>query len=143
MTRTRKRQSTDYIVVHGSYSYPHMDIGFKEIDLWHRKRGFMRIGYHSIIRRDGTVEQGRDPDTIGAAVYGYNDVSYHICLAGGQSENKEWENNYTQKQLDALRQLIDDLLIIYPNATVNSHSDFPEVTKNCPAFNVSRWYHND
>jgi hypothetical protein len=39
-----------------------MDIGVAEIDKWHRGRGFYMIGYHDVIRRDGSVEQGRDID---------------------------------------------------------------------------------
>tara|TARA_R100000951_G_scaffold116744_1_gene130354 strand:+ start:6725 stop:7147 length:423 start_codon:yes stop_codon:yes gene_type:complete len=139
---TRPRIATDYIVVHGAYSYPEMDIGFKEIDLWHRKRGFMRVGYHSIIRRNGEIETGRKPHLIGAGVYGHNDVSYHICLAGGQSPEKQWEFNYTDVQMDSLRKHINEVLITYPKAKVMGHCDFPAVKKQCPAFDVAAWFYD-
>lgn len=139
---TRPRPATDYIVVHGAYSYPDMDIGFKEIDLWHRKRGFIRGGYHSVIRRDGTLEKGREAHLIGAGVYGYNDVSYHVCIVGGQSTEKKWEFNYNDVQMDKLRTHLEDLIIKYPEAKVMGHCDFPEIKKQCPAFDVAKWFYD-
>lgn len=137
---TRSRTATDYIVVHGAYTTPDMDIGRQEIDQWHRKRGFLQIGYHAVIRRDGTVELGRQEDLIGAGVYGWNEVTYHICLVGGKSTEGGWEANYTGVQYDALRFLLRQKQIQYPNAEVQGHTDFPRVTKKCPAFDVKEWY---
>ena len=53
------RRKTDFIVVHCAATSPSMDIGLKEIDRWHRARGFLKVGYHFIIRRDGALEEGR------------------------------------------------------------------------------------
>lgn len=137
---TRSRTATDYIVVHGAYTTPDMDTDAKTIDQWHRKRGFLQIGYHAVIRRDGTVEAGRADHLIGAGVYGWNDVSYHICLVGGKSPEGGWEANYTGVQYDALRFLLRQKQIQYPNAEVQGHTDFPRVAKKCPAFDVKEWY---
>ena len=38
------RYDTKFIVVHCSATRPSQDIGAKEIDRWHRERGFMKIG---------------------------------------------------------------------------------------------------
>ena len=57
-----KRKKTNMVVVHCSATRDDMDIGVAEIDKWHRGRGFYMIGYHDVIRRDGSVEQGRDID---------------------------------------------------------------------------------
>lgn len=139
-TMTRTRRNTEYIAVHGSFSYPDMNIGAKEIDRWHRERGFFQIGYHSVIRRDGTVEQGRPDHLIGAAVYGYNDVTWHVCLVGGKSRKDNlWENNYTPAQRQTLGSLLKERTKIYPDATVLGHRDFPRVSKGCPGFDVTGW----
>ncbi len=53
-----------------------------QIDQWHRERGWREIGYNVVIRFDGTVEKGRDPDKIPAGVAGINETTYHICFSG-------------------------------------------------------------
>lgn len=53
-----------------------------QIDQWHRERGWSEIGYNVVIRFDGTIEQGRDPRKIPAAVAGINATTYHICFSG-------------------------------------------------------------
>ena len=40
------RKKTDYIFIHCSATKPSMDVDAKEIDRWHRARGFLKIGYH-------------------------------------------------------------------------------------------------
>ena len=58
------RQETKYIVIHCSQTRPSQKIGAKEIDRWHRERGWLKIGYGKVIKRDGTVEQGRGDDDV-------------------------------------------------------------------------------
>ena len=54
------RQETKYIVIHCSQTRPSQKIGAKEIDRWHREKGWLKIGYAIVIKRDGTIEQGRE-----------------------------------------------------------------------------------
>lgn len=137
---TRQRPSTEYLVVHGSFTPTSMDIGVKEIDRWHRERGFLSCGYHAVIRRNGDLEAGRAEHLIGAGVYGFNETSWHVCMVGGKSDLGGWEANYTGNQFDALRVLIRSKLNQYPHATLLGHSDFPRTSKKCPGFNVSEWH---
>lgn len=137
---TKIRPTTDYLVVHGAFTYPDMDTDAKTIDRWHRKRGFSSIGYHAVIRRDGTVEQGRQDNLIGAGVYGYNDVSWHVCLIGGKSrKTDQWENNYTNAQFRSLIALLRKKGMEYPDAIIMGHRDFPRVESECPGFNLTDW----
>ena len=53
-----------------------------QIDRWHRERGWSGIGYNVVIRLDGTIEYGRDPDKVPAALAGLNATTYHICFSG-------------------------------------------------------------
>ncbi len=55
-----KRKETKYSAVHCAATPAGMDIGVKEIDRWHRQRGFLKVGYDYVIRIDGTIELGRD-----------------------------------------------------------------------------------
>lgn len=53
-----------------------------QIDQWHRERGWSEIGYNVVIRFNGAIEKGRDPDKIPAGVAGINETTYHICFSG-------------------------------------------------------------
>ena len=138
---TAKRKTTDFIVVHCSATTSKMDIGAAEIDRWHRGKGWQTIGYHYVIRRDGTVEEGREEDRIGAHVQIYNAVSIGICMVGGiaADDEKTAENNFTPEQFASLKQLIARLETMYPEAVVQGHRDFTGVAKACPSFDVKAW----
>lgn len=139
MYQTRK--ITDWLVVHCTATPPQMDIGVAEIRPWHRKMGWIDIGYHFVIRRNGTVETGRPLNTVGSGVLGYNLNSVHISLVGGTDKNNaKAENNFTLAQFDALEAKLKELLITYPNAVVQGHRDFPKVAKDCPSFDAKKWW---
>lgn len=134
-----------WIVVHCSATPAKMDIGRREIDLWHRQRGFTQIGYHFVIRRDGSIEAGRPIELPGAHAQGYNEYSYGICLVGGVKSlpEAEPEANYTVEQMASLADLID-ILKSGPaeKATVLGHHDLPGPharSKACPCFDVPAW----
>ncbi|MDX2086053.1 MAG: peptidoglycan-binding domain-containing protein [Candidatus Melainabacteria bacterium] len=133
------RKKTDYIVIHCSDTPPSMDIGAKEIDRWHRSKGWFRIGYHFVIRRDGTVELGRELNEVGAHTLHYNDRSVGVCLVGGmQEDRKKSENNFTQAQWETLDKLIGELEQQFPQAKVLGHRDLNR-GRDCPCFDVQNW----
>lgn len=154
-------RSVDYIVVHCAATRPDMDIGAAEIRRLHLKRGWLDIGYHYVIRRDGTIEYGRETNVPGAHARGYNHLSLGICLVGGVSQAgpkkkltvDEWfswysknyasapaQDNFTDDQYDALWGLIKGLKVAYPDAEVLGHRDLPNVNKACPSFDVrEKW----
>jgi N-acetylmuramoyl-L-alanine amidase len=127
------------LVVHCAATKPSQDIGRKEIDRWHRDRGFAEIGYHYIIRRSGEVEKGRPDEKPGAHVAGHNHNTLGICLIGGLNEAGRPAPDYTQAQWAALRKLVQELLLAHPGAEVKGHRDFPGVNKACPSFDVAGW----
>ncbi len=135
----KSRTRTDYIAVHCAATPPTLDIGRAEIDRWHRAKGWLMIGYHFIIRRDGRVEIGRPVDAIGAHVEGYNSISVGICLVGGVDSKGRAEDNFTPSQYAALAELLIELKAKYPGATIQGHRDFPKVAKDCPCFDVRKW----
>ena len=117
------------IILHCSDTPAKMDIGAKEINKWHRQNGWSAIGYHYVIRRDGTVEDGRDDAAIGAHCYGYNRTSLGVCLVG--------RGKYTKSQFEALKSLLKKLKSKYVEANINGHYTFSN--KSCPMFNVEDW----
>lgn len=133
-----KRKATDFLVVHCSATKPSMNIGKKEIDTWHRQRGWLMIGYHYVIRRDGEIEIGRHQDEVGAHVKDYNHNSLGICLVGGVDDNNEPEQNFTEEQYNALASLLYQLKAVYPDALIKGHRNF--ANKACPSFDVEEWW---
>ena len=129
----------EYIAIHCSATPPSMDIGVPEISRWHRERGFRTIGYHVVIRRDGTVEYGRNFGMIGAHVKGYNSKSLGVCLVGGVDSDMEAEDNFTDEQFSSLDRVLTALQGLFPDAVIQGHRDFPNVHKACPSFNVKEW----
>lgn len=133
------RKRTDYIVVHCADTYPDMDIGAREINRWHLERGWLKIGYHLVIRRDGTVENGRGLNQVGAHAQGYNDRSIGICLVGGKSRTDDGpEDNFTEDQMLSLKENIESLLELYPDVKVIGHNEIS--SKACPCFDVDAWW---
>ncbi|MDR2725556.1 MAG: N-acetylmuramoyl-L-alanine amidase [Candidatus Adiutrix sp.] len=127
------------LVIHCSATRPGEDIGAEEIDAWHRARGFDCLGYHFVIRRDGTIEPGRPPARAGAHAAGHNEASLGLCLVGGLSEAGRAENNFGPPQWAALKGLLIDLKEAFPGADILGHRDLPGVIKQCPSFDARAW----
>lgn len=134
-------QEVKFLVVHCSATRAALDIGKKEIDQWHRQQGWLEIGYHFVIRRNGNVETGRPVDRPGAHARGFNHLSLGICMVGGVAANgKDAENNFTPEQFASLTKLLHELKQKSPNAEVLGHRDLPNVHKACPSFDVREWW---
>jgi len=132
------RNATDFIVIHCADTYADMDTSAKDIDRWHRARGWLKIGYHYVVRRDGHVEAGRGLYDVGAHASGYNTKSLGICMIGGKSrENDGPENNFTPAQFAATALLLETLHAHFPDAKVVGHNEIS--TKACPSFDVQKW----
>jgi len=135
-----KRTETKYIAIHCAAT-PY-DVGVTRIRQWHLAGGYDDIGYHYVIRFDGTIETGRDEDLVGAHEPAINRKSVAICLAGG-AENIDGKLhdkfNITDKQLASLRVLITQLIGKYgKDVQVVGHNEYSE--KSCPTFNVPAWW---
>lgn len=135
----KPRTRTDYIVVHCAATKPSMDIGVREITQWHvRDNGWLAVGYHYIIRRDGTVEPGRPVDVVGSHVKGFNERSIGICLVGGINDKGAPEANFTHEQYTSLETLLKVSKRVYSKAQIVGHTDL-DSGKACPSFKVADW----
>lgn len=124
------------IFVHCADTPPSMDIGAAEIRKWHvEERKWKDIGYHAVIRRDGTVEAGRPEEEPGAHAVGHNADSLAVCLVGGKGRNGKPECNFTMAQWLALNSVLTNWRAKYPGVTVLGHNDV-EPGKSCPSFNA-------
>jgi hypothetical protein len=118
-----------YLVVHCSDTDD--DLTASDIHTMHLGFGWDGIGYHAVIIKDGTIEQGRPHFWSGAHVYGHNEESLGVCLIG--------RNDFTSEQMTALDGLLRDWIARYPQARICGHRDFPNTQKTCPNFDVATW----
>ena len=55
---------TTYIVIHCSQTRPSQKIGAKEIDRWHRERGWLKIGYGELLKEMVLMSKVSEDDAI-------------------------------------------------------------------------------
>lgn len=135
-----------FITLHCAATRPSMQVGVKEIRAWHKAKGWSDIGYHFVIKRDGTVEKGRPLNQTGAHVQGWNQNNIGICLVGGLNEKTfAPEDNFTREQWRSLKPLVAELRPKTAGgaAKVVGHRDFPDVHKACPCFEAKAWAQNN
>lgn len=130
------RKITD-IVIHCSATPEGKDFDAADIDRWHKDRGWAGIGYHYVVKLDGTVQMGRPLDKAGAHVEGHNANSVGIVYIGGVAKDgKTPKDTRTPEQKTALRTIVAEMRRRFPQARVLGHRDFPGVAKACPSFDV-------
>ena len=99
----------DAIIIHCSATRAEQDITAADIESWHRARGFWTIGYHYVIRLDGTIEPGRDVTLDGAHCMGWNKRAIGICYVGGLDKDGRPADTRTDAQRTALIRLVKAL----------------------------------
>lgn len=152
-----KATDIDAIMIHVSGTPYMKDVRAKDIDLYHRQKGWKMIGYNYVIDLDGTIEVGR-PITMDGAhcnLKGFSGESYNkhaisICLIGGLDANGKEADTRTDAQKLSLHSLIyDRLMVEYPDIVdILGHRDASpdlngdgiinryEWVKSCPCFDV-------
>ena len=141
-----------YIVVHCTATEKNRDFTAKDIEGWHKQRGWSGIGYHYVIDIYGKLEKGRPDWKIGAHVKGQNKHSIGIVYVGGLDENLAPQDTRTVAQKQELKRLLCVLKDRYPTAIILGHRDFSkdsngngiiepfEFMKQCPCFNAKEEY---
>ena len=129
------------IIIHCSATPEGKDFTVKDIDTWHRQRGFKKIGYHYVVYRDGTYNRGRTDEEIGAHCTGQNANSIGVCYIGGcAKDGRTPKDTRTEAQKKTLITLLRTLKARYPKATIHGHREF--ANKACPSFDAKKEYAN-
>ncbi len=123
------------IVIHCSAVRPGQQSSARDIDHWHRQRGWREIGYHYVIRRDGSIEPGRRLEQVGAHCKGHNRHSIGICYEGGLDDEGRPTDTRTESQKEAMKDLVAQLHVQFPQALIVGHHDL-DPRKACPCFDV-------
>lgn len=101
-------ENIKYLVIHHSASSP--DLTIEDIHQEHLNLGWLCVGYHIIILKDGTIQYGRPMDSMGAHAQGFNDCSLGVCLIGyfhrDNVNTGQYPNKPTDKQLASLVEVL-------------------------------------
>lgn len=97
-----ERSRTDMVVVHHTGS--DVDASAEQIHGWHLAKGWAGIGYHYVVRRDGTVERGRPEWAIGSHAYGENGHTVGVHLSGDFTDAEP-----THEQVEKTAMLLADV----------------------------------
>jgi hypothetical protein len=113
--------------------------------------GWAGIGYHYVIRKDGTIERGRPEWAIGSHAYGENSHTIGVHLSGDFEQAEP-----TEKQLDRCGALVADICDRYSlpidRDTIVGHGEL--MSTDCPGTNLQAllddgtitgkavWYYN-
>ena len=110
------RSATNLIVIHHTGNPQDDDLSAVEIHRSHLAQGWAGIGYHFVIRKDGSIERGRPVNTIGSHAYGRNSdsIGIHIC---GNFESADPQTfrigSPTDAQIESAAMLIANLTADY------------------------------
>jgi len=128
-SQKKRRRSIRKLIIHFTNSPDSQDVGIKEITQWHKARGWLTIGYHYVIKRNGRLERGRPEILTGAHVKGYNQDSIGICWVGREA--------ITKTQTQSLYICLEALCKKYnlPASAVYGHYEFNS-KKICPNLNM-------
>lgn len=107
-------------------SKPEYDFDVDDIDEWHKARGWRGVGYHRVIKRNGTIQRGREDKEIGAHAKGHNRESIGICYIGSYKP--------TKAQLKSIQKLFLEYKEKYGLEIGDWYCHYEFANKDCPGF---------
>jgi hypothetical protein len=106
-------------------------VGAREVDRWHKEKGWAGVGYQYVIRTDGVVEHGRTPELAPAAQEGHNTGTLAICVNGLLPAD------FNALQMAALVDLCHKIDSEYPKGLrFRGHCEVS--SKACPVFDYKK-----
>jgi len=139
------------VVTHWSETHTNKNIGSEEINKYHLDLGLDGIGYHYVIRRDGSLQRGRPVNTQGqhAPVNNHDLRSIGIVFVGGinvpsgtpNSENFLSVQSLTRSQLNTFDHFCRSFYAVFPGGQIIGHNDIDEDEID-PGFEVINYVEN-
>ena len=130
--------SVSYIIIHCTATRETQDYTPEQLKHDHLARGFIDVGYHFYIRKDGTITQHRRLNEVGAHCRPFNRCSIGICYEGGLDAKGKPKDTRTIAQRGSLVKLLIELKQKFPKAAIRGHNEMPGATiKECPCFRPS------
>lgn len=148
-TNLTPRDDTSRIVIHHTGNPTDDDLSAEQLHRSHLNLGWAGVGYHFIVRKDGSIELGRPVECVGAHAEGFNYCSIGVRVCGNFNLAEP-----TEAQLNALPMLLADICeaygLIASDSIVMGHRDL--MATACPGDNLykhldeirgnAEWYRN-
>lgn len=115
------------------------EVSVKEIDQWHKQRGWSGIGYHKVVHLDGSVSEGRPESRVGAHVAGRNTGTIGYVYVGGvMKDGRTPKDTRTKAQKATMLRLTREAIARYKMKKVSGHRDYAATA--CPCFDAGAEY---
>ena len=131
------KREIDMVIIHCSATEAGNDYDVDHVKAWHLAKGWSDVGYHFVVKLDGTIQEGRPVWRAGAHCKGKNMRSIGICYIGG-IRNGSPQDTRTEAQKVALLKLLKYIMKQYPDVGIYGHRDF--ANKACPSFDATAEY---
>ena len=128
---TRLLDEITQIIVHHSATNSGTPEAFARYHV--EENGWPGIGYHYVISKTGQIYKCQNVTTVSYHAGNANRRSIGVCLVGNFDTQTP-----TDVQMDALMELLAELITAYPAAKGNiiGHREVPRTYKSCPGKNV-------
>lgn len=136
------------VVVHWTETPTNKNIGSEELNKIHLESGLKGIGYHYVIRRDGSLQRGRPVNIQGehALVNNHDERSIGVVFVGGINvpsgtpnlENFVSVQSLTRSQFNTFDHFCRGFYSRFPGGQILGHNDIDPV-ENDPGFNVREY----
>lgn len=133
--RNIKREVTE-LVVHWTETPTNKNIGSEELNDLHVAFGLDGLGYHYVIRRDGTLQRGRPVNIVGqhAPTNNHDQRSIGIVFVGGINAPSGTPNldsfisaqSLTRSQLNTFDHICRAFYAVFPGGQIVGHSEIDE-----------------
>jgi hypothetical protein len=123
----KQRISTDFLIFHHAEASV---CSVEDIHSWHQAppREWIGVGYNFVIRKDGSVWEGRPIWAADADAYGYNNNSISCCFEGN-FDNERMTDAQIKSGIDLARYCRK----LYPKIRLMRHRDVNDT--RCPGEN--------
>jgi len=139
-----KREVTE-LVAHWTETPTNKNIGAEELNDLHKALGLDGIGYHYVIRRDGTLQRGRPVNIEGqhSPTNSHDERTVGVVFVGGinaSSNTPNLENfisaqSLTRSQLNTFDHICRAFYAVFPGGQIVGHADIDEDELD-PGFSV-------
>lgn len=136
------------VVVHWTETPTNKNIGSEELNKIHLESGLKGIGYHYVIRRDGSLQRGRPVNIQGehALVNNHDERSIGVVFVGGINvpsgtpnlENFVSVQSLTRSQFNTFDHFCRGFYSRFPGGQILGHNDIDPI-ENDPGFNVREY----
>lgn len=140
--RSIKRE-VSAVVVHWTDTFTNKHLTAEQIHDMHVAMGMDGIGYHYVIRRDGTLQRGRPADVVGEHSLNWNNDTLSIAFVGGYNcptgtnnpEIHQSAESLTRSQFNTFDLFLEVVYQYIYGCQVVGHNDLQELEVD-PGFDV-------